>query len=142
VSSTSCWSRSPAGSRSRVPPCGREVALGLLVELQGGASRPRAQGIDPAAEIEERFGAPPWPRSAVAGTTDSTAGFAWMRARRRAPLTLLDRTSRERAERPGLGFRIAPQSEPEPKAETKPTPGFEPGTSCLPWIAREVLLWA
>jgi hypothetical protein len=44
---------------------GREVALGLLVALQGGASRPRAQGIDPAAEIEERFGAPPWPRSAV-----------------------------------------------------------------------------
>lgn len=73
---------------------GREVALGLLVALQGGASRPRAQGIDPAAEIEERFGAPPWPRSAVAGTTDSTAGFAWIRARRRAPLTLLDRTRR------------------------------------------------
>ena len=51
------------------------------------------------AEIEERFGAPPWPRSAVAGTTDSTAGFAWMRARRRAPLTLLDRTVRREVAR-------------------------------------------
>jgi hypothetical protein len=52
--------------------------------------------IDPAAEIEERFGAPPWPRSAVAGTTDSTAGFAWMRAGRWTPPALLHGTRHSR----------------------------------------------
>src|ERR1019366_7909699 len=94
VTDASVWGRYPGPSVTSHHP---------------GALRAGQGPLPAAAEIEERFGAPPWPRSAVAGTTASTTGVAWMRARRRPPLTLLDRTKPGRRVGPSARSRFPPK---------------------------------